>query len=124
MRAWQSRNLISEPELVVRVTRTIHCCSEILLDRLGLELRVAYLGLLRGQGRGECKSEERGDECFHCRLLFVEQFHHVVGGFLAVHQGELTHYLSFRNGVLLAAGQGHKIVRIVGYEQSIERGLL
>jgi hypothetical protein len=32
-------------------------CSEILLDRLGLELRIAYLRLLCGKGRRECDEQ-------------------------------------------------------------------
>jgi hypothetical protein len=65
-RARQSRNLISEPELVVRVTHSLDRCSEILLYGLGLELRIAYLRLLRGQGCGECEEQKRSGGYFHC----------------------------------------------------------
>jgi hypothetical protein len=54
MRARESRHLIPEPELLARLTRSIHRRSEILLHRLGFELRIAYLGLLSRQARREC----------------------------------------------------------------------
>jgi hypothetical protein len=54
MRARKSWDLIPKPELIVRVTRAIDRRSEILPDRLGIELRVADLRLLCLQGRRAC----------------------------------------------------------------------
>jgi hypothetical protein len=65
MRARESRDLIPDPELLVRVTHSIHRCSEILLHWLGFELRIAYLRLLRRQGRSECDEQERGDRSIY-----------------------------------------------------------
>src|ERR1700677_3154107 len=54
MRARQSRDLISEPDLVIRLTHSIQRSSQVLLHRLGFKLRIAYLRLLGLQGRREC----------------------------------------------------------------------
>src|SRR5580698_1038356 len=57
MRSRESLDFISDPELVIRLTHSIDCGSEILLDRLGLEVCVAYLRLLRRRPRRKCKNQ-------------------------------------------------------------------
>src|SRR5260370_22569977 len=67
MQSRHGRNLIPEPELVVRVTHTIDGCSQSLPHRLDSELRITYPGLLSQQGHRDCEKKERNDGSFHGR---------------------------------------------------------
>ena len=75
--------------------------------------------LLRSQGEhGRAEQDSDRETGVHDDnlqwVLLVEDFEHVVGGFLALHQAELLHDGRLERGVLLGASQGDKIVGVAG----------
>ena len=122
MQSRQTWNLVSQPELIVGVAHSIDGCGQVLTDRLDSELRIAHLRLLRRQRRCQQKNHECGEWSFHGRLLFVEKFQHVVGGFLAVHHRQLVDNVLPGGEILFASRQGHKVVGIAGNKQRIGYG--
>jgi hypothetical protein len=57
---------------------------------------------------------------FMGRLLFVEKFQHEVGGFFALHPGQLAYDVLPGRGVLLAARQSHQIMGVARNKQCID----
>src|SRR5258708_37370277 len=56
--------------------------------------------------------------------LLVEEFDHVGGGFLVLHDAVLLHDLLLQAGVFLRFGEGEEIVRVVGKEEGFDGGFL
>src|ERR1700691_550284 len=105
MRSWKSRHLIAKPERSTCMLKSVHRRGQSWAGGLRVELRVDDFRLLRERQHRDAEQECGESISVHgvAPSLFVQDFEHVVGSFLAVHDAELLDEVLLRLHILFSA---------------------